>query len=394
MKTDVYNRAVGISFFAAILFLFAAQLLKLDFCASQPGSDRICTAPVENRRMSAYKDVKWSVPQIQKSIQQFNDAFNDSFGLRSTLIFLRSAFKNVVLKTPSSTKVVFGKNNWLFYTHKDSIESYRHANPYSPEELEDVVRGLISRTETLAQNGIQYFFVVAPNAGSVYPENLPNWISPVSPHTRTDQLVSRLKELGVTNFIDLRPALIQAKAMYDTPIYYQADIHWNALGAYYGYKAIVEHIRQNCKTSMSLKSLPGPIPLSEMDMKKVDFIGGDLSNILALPKRYKYKAYEVELRKKTYETVEQDPHQNFVTSNRATKTPRVMVFRDSFFMAMVPYFSQTFGEVIYRAHRFDRDIVAEKKPELIVDEIVEYTLFHKNIFRMDTLGDWNSQAKN
>ena len=69
---------------------------------------------------------------------------------------------------------------------------------------------------------------------------------------------------------------------------------------------------------------------------------------------------------------------------KSEKKYKVLVFRDSFTEAMLPYLSETFGEVEYIwNHNFNsyQDKIREYKPDIVIHEMVERYI---DVLKIDT----------
>jgi len=80
----------------------------------------------------------------------------------------------------------------------------------------------------------------AANKHSIYPEHLPGSLRPVSEKRRLDQLLDYMGARSDVRLIDVRPALLEAKK--EKRVYHWTDSHWNDLGAYHAYRAVMERL--------------------------------------------------------------------------------------------------------------------------------------------------------
>ena len=58
----------------------------------------------------------------------------------------------------------------------------------------------------------------------------------------------------------------------------------------------------------------------------------------------------------------------FINDHRPLK---VLIFRDSFFTAMIPFFKESFGESVFIWSSYDRSLIDIEKPDLIICEVIE-----------------------
>jgi hypothetical protein len=89
--------------------------------------------------------------------------------LAHSLSTLTTSYKVKLFGTsPKPEKVRVGTNDWL-YLH------YFPANyvprPFTEAELDVMTAKILERAEFCRENGIQYYFAIAPNKATIYPEN-------------------------------------------------------------------------------------------------------------------------------------------------------------------------------------------------------------------------------
>ena len=112
--------------------------------------------------------------------------------------------------------------------------------------------------------------LLARDKNTIYPQHLPHWARD-APHSVADTLLARVP---ATTYIDTRPALSEAQQDSEFALYYKADSHWNACGAWVGFKALVSEM---AKTDPAL----GVLAAHPMRVTKVvDYLTGDLSALL------------------------------------------------------------------------------------------------------------------
>ncbi len=284
---------------------------------------------------------------------EFEQYFNDHFGLRNNLVRWYSLLQFKWLKISSMpTVVVIGKAGWLFNASDKMIEDYRGLLQYSSEDLIKIKDQIVREKAFMDSKGIVYLIVLCPNKDTVYPEFMPDTITRVRNSRRLDQLTDYLKEDGKAPLIDLRNALRQVKKTY--PLYYKLDTHWNTFAGFVAYQEIMKEL---------MKIFSGLSPLSladfEITTETEDKADGDLVSPLAM--------YGVlpEVR------VNLNPRNNFPASKRIRK---VLVFHDSFFHALYPYMGHDFETVILREHgekAVDLKLIEDEKPNVVIFQVSE-----------------------
>src|SRR5262249_28073941 len=123
--------------------------------------------------------------------------------------------------------VVLGRDGWLFYSGEGAgAEPFSGpTGSFTQQELIGYQRLLEQRRDWLAQRGVGYLFVVAPNKQSIYPEYLPPGCNLGPSQHRLDQFLAHMQQHSTVAVVDLRPALREAKRL--APTYFKTDTHWN-----------------------------------------------------------------------------------------------------------------------------------------------------------------------
>ena len=129
---------------------------------------------------------------------------------------------------PWSSRVLLGRDGWLFVAGGRPLESYRRTQPFTDDELAAWTEVLEARRAWLAARGIAYLLVVPPDKHNVYPEHMPAAIRPLRDVSHLDQLLAYLADHSTVDVVDVRPALLAAKERH--PVFPRTDTHWNEIG--------------------------------------------------------------------------------------------------------------------------------------------------------------------
>lgn len=145
--------------------------------------------------------------------------------------------------SPGDAVIGYGGWDFLGDTHQDSISSHRRsATPADEERNSRIISAGIAWDLWLREKGVRVFrIMVVPDKQSVYGEYAPKWAK-TSPDAPIERLKS-LPEKGVHVF--LAPALLSAARSRTERLYYMHDSHWNELGAWLGYRAFAESVREH-----------------------------------------------------------------------------------------------------------------------------------------------------
>ena len=184
--------------------------------------------------------------------------------------------------------VLLGKDGWLFHQTDRVIPYIQGADSRLARRNWNAGVLLWTRERKwLAARGAHYLVVFAPEKHTVYPEFLPDSITGLSRETRLDQLMRHLRERSETPVLDLREAICEGKAQ--GQIYYKLDSHWNALGTYLAYAAIVDRIKDWFPSNR-------PFTLVSVEKTMTGKSTGDLVRSLALEGSMRENVPQVQLK--------------------------------------------------------------------------------------------------
>ena len=328
----------------------------------------------------ARPDLK-SLGQVGKALELYYD---DHFTFRDSLIFLGNFIRLNYLSSSPNPKVIIGKEDWLYYRGDVSnlTEGYSLSSPLTKEQLISLQLYLEAKRNWLADKGIRYLFVVAPDKQSVYPEFLP--VNYFSEGRLLDQLIDHLRANSDVDVLDLRDALRRAKA--DHPVYFKTDTHWNEYAGFIACNVILQRL------GASFPALR-PLSLADYEITSQKVKGRDMADMLAMGDLFKEDApkmsktspkvwYGCDLKYELPGAVKIGGSDYFATERMTypkDRLPRVVVFGDSFSRYLLPYFSESFGRAVF-LHIWDSSPAAQKTailnemPDIVIDEIVERLL--------------------
>ena len=194
----------------------------------------------EMRPLAAWPD--WRAAKFEKWPAAFEAWLGDHFPSRTRVVQWYGIVRHRWLGEPSS-RVVVGRDDWLFYTGEMTVEDLLGRDRLSEAELTDWRRALEGRRAWWRERGAEYLLVLVPNKSTVYPEKLPAFLRAQTRPGKLDQLLSHLREQkSPVPLLDLRPALRAAKAQ--QIVYWPTDSHWNAEGLAAACDAITARLRE------------------------------------------------------------------------------------------------------------------------------------------------------
>ncbi|GEM_PF-3044429 len=248
-------------------------------------------------------------------------------------------------------QVVVGKQGWLYYyseqVHEGVTFSEAARGPFHPQSLVDLKKHLEGQRQWLKERGAAFVIVVVPNKSTIYPEFLPPGFRASGP-SRLDQIVSYLEKNSDLRLVDLRPAFREARTLY--PVYHKQDSHWNDYGAFICFRETAR--------ALAAAGVPGikPPSLDEYEVEVVPKKNSDLADMLLV--------------------VDQLGNEEVMLKRRGAapaKVPlKIVVYHDSFWDRLAPYFVERFDVVIASKRKhIDYESLLSHKPDVVVLQICE-----------------------
>ncbi|MGQ9486108.1 MAG: alginate O-acetyltransferase AlgX-related protein [Desulfosoma sp.] len=331
------------------------------------------TSVTEKRALAPLPSWPASAEELMTFPSTFEKWFDDHFGGRHRLV---QAYHLMALALGSSgtPRVLVGSKGWLYYTDPNdgnNVEDYRRTDPLTPQELERWRLVLETKASWLKSQGIAYLFLVVPNKHTIYPEYYPSRIRVRGERSRLDQFMDAMHGSDVP-VMDLREPLRQAKIF--GPLYHKTDSHWNALGAALAANLILE----------KLGSLDPGIHGQRFGVDDFSWHstpGGDLARMLSLSSLLRevrvpvIRPGRLRCAPKVPEPVLDAEDPDLVITTCRSEGKSAVVFRDSFFTGLRPFFSEHFTRTVYTTALPEIDTLEQfvrmYAPDVVLEERVE-----------------------
>ena len=306
--------------------------------------------------------------------------------------------RNAFIKIKATADVTAGK--------LESNGVYRCKDNYLMEELTVPSDKLLENTlSSLKQFKRQYkkldaFFLLAPNAGNILEEKLPNFTKLNDQDQSMDKFFKEIKRYGYTP-IDVRDTF--ATHTEDTQIYYRTDHHWTTDGAYLAYKQEVKKMKLT--DEVTYKPYVVKNDFRGTLASKSGFVNG-VNDAIKIYMPYKDKDYNnsviyyADTKTKTTEFYQldnldtKDAYTVFGGSNHpmyTIKTPtksskRLLLVKDSYANSFIPFLAQSYREIVVVDPRYFFDNIDDIiKAEEITEVMFLYnanTFFNDNSLEM------------
>jgi alginate O-acetyltransferase complex protein AlgJ len=257
-------------------------------------------------------------------------------------------------------KVVEGRHGRLFLANDANrlLDQHRGEIRFSEDQLRQWRLLLETRTAWLEQRGIRHFFLIAPNAHSVYPEDLPDGVETASERP-VEQLLGHLAAHGLDSGV-VYP-LETLKAGRDVHAYPKTGSHWSGLGAFLASRALLQEIA---------RELPIDVPaIDEFEVEELTYFGD-------LGAKLRPQATSTYVR-----LTPRDPRVHLIEDNRVRNTGRRMIYEaregsgtleclvygDSFAVRVLPFLAESFRRVTFvHMPNLDFDLVRDLAPDVVV----------------------------
>ena len=338
----------------------------------------------EKRLLATFPSIPASLPQVKSYFSDIDNYLNDHFGFRDWMVFRYQTEVKKRFDINTVSKVHKGTNDWYFYTGMKTLENFTGRHLLNTNDLNNWIETYKGKQRWLEKQGILYLFVVPPDKPTIYGEFVGEpWLSKKG-KTRLSQLKSVIEVDEKSPFLDLSPKLVEMGR--DEILFFKSDTHWNQYGAYLAYLTMAEKIESLFPGIQFKKDFTFSKTIKRKCEQKSSTCG-DLTNMLL-----NYDSFD-----ESFKVVDEFPHCavdqefNYNFSNLSTtaedpyiakscpsKELRALVFRDSFFIALEPYFSENFKEVIYLWKSYDQKNIEELltvfKPDIVIEEKAERNL--------------------
>ena len=287
----------------------------------------------------------------------FDDYFQDHFGFREEMVTAFHSVTETALKDTLNDDVIIGKNDFLFFS--ETINDYLGTNRLTDFDIERIAVVLRMQQDYITSQGMDFAFTLAPNKSTIYPEYMPDYLSPTGEQSNRERLEEALVRHGV-NCIPLADELISAKDQ--GLLYHYHDTHWNERGAQIGYRAIMEAILPDAEYAR----YEGLTPATRNDH------AGDLHYFLFPSEEGRMEAPDYGIAFEYTRDAAAPGRTTTIGTTSDANDYRLLLYRDSFGDAILPYLSTNLGRVLYDSEfPYNYSALAEERPNGVVIELVE-----------------------
>lgn len=358
-----------------LIVLFVALLvIPLVFADFEGGK----VSQSEKRVLSKFPIFSWGKTAEELAGQPngfraaFEDWLNDNVGGRALASYVDANMQYHVFGVSAKKNTLIGKDEWLFFYTDPILDDFRNAITLDEQVLAENAAHIETIADYLGEKGIALQLMLIPDKKTVYPEYYPDGIVVQDRPSRTQQIVDYFKAHVKTPLLDIR-GILQAKKA-DEMIYFKAidAAHWNNLGAFYGYQALLEAIYDQ------LPDMPmpdwGDYSINPFEAHDLFFDAIKISEInygvWPNGRQYTFHPDSAFFDKYNFLTFSGDPvsyKARLINENQAL--PKMLFVGDSYTMSMLQYLGWDFSEITF-LHFADIQYMPELLADLDVDIVV------------------------
>ncbi len=313
----------------------------------------------ENRALS-------EKPQIYTETGILNTQFfnelqtyvSEHFAFRGELVEADSRIKYELFHTPCDDQVVIGTDGWLFFG--ETLSDYAGVT-LTGAELDRIAEKLQEVCNYVRRQGKEPLFVIVPNKNSIYGEYMPARFGSCAEIRNLTLLQERMDERNIP-YVDALRILSDNKEKDE--LYLHEDTHWNHTGA----RLVLNEI-------YAVYGVPETYDLAGYTVEERH--EPDLYKIL-FPAAEHYEAQRIYDDGKDYQYIGRLHSLDDITirtSSNAGSGKTILVYRDSFARAMIPFMGATFDNAVFnRSTPYDLSLVEQTECDYVLFEIVERNL--------------------
>ncbi len=306
-------------------------------------------------------------------------SYNEAYYKNTTLQGVITRYDYSLLGKVEDKNVLVGKEGFLFEVFRENsnynyIQDYLGEYAYTAESLESIYHFLKLRQTAYRNQGAEYIVAVIPSAQTIYEEYLPDYVRRQAGQTRLEQLTGYLKSKDDLTLINLSDALMAAKPM--GVLYNNTEDSLNSLGQYFVYQALYNALPEQIKAGTQL------VPFDHVNLYTHYTPGKTLAKRAGLSDIVKNVTVSLSntmefnyLLQELYTGTEITYAGHNADGQTAGQTVLLEFSNEWDKIQLMPYFSSTFDDVVYRnSHDFHMLTLETAQPTLVIQFIHEYEL--------------------
>ncbi|MDE6055584.1 MAG: hypothetical protein K2G55_17920 [Lachnospiraceae bacterium] len=312
----------------------------------------------ENRTLSE-KPVFWAEEGWNRDyFQELQTYVSEHFAFRSELVAADSMIKYKLFHTPSDDQVVIGKEDWLFFG--ETLSDYAGVT-MTDSELDQIASKMTEVCDYIESQGKKPLFVIVPNKNQIYPEYMPMRFGNKAEQSNLTLLQEKLLQAGIP-YVDAYHILLEGKI--EDEMYLHEDTHWNNTGA----RLVLNEIYK----------VYGLTDRYELTVYQIEESHSPDLYAILFPAVEHFEAQRIYKDGKSYQYIGRMHSVDDLKIRTAAEDGNgksILVYRDSFGRALIPYMGGTFDNVTFnRSTPYDLSLVKDTECDYVLIEIVERNL--------------------
>lgn len=346
MKREKIGKWIYVTLFFVICLIHSAGML---FYHSELAENRILSE----------KPAFWTDEGFNSGyFQELQTYVSEHFAFRSELVAADSMVKYHLFHTPADDQVVIGKDGWLFFS--ETLADYAGV-AMTDDELGQIAEKMSEVCGYIESQGKHPLVVIVPNKNQIYPEYMPARFGAKAEQNNLTLLQEKMQEAGVP-FVDAYHILLEGKAADE--MYLHEDTHWNNTGA----RLVLNEI-------CAAYGLEDRYELAGYQVEESH--SPDLYGML-FPDEAHLEPQRVYDDGRNYDYIGRMHSVDDMKIRTAAQTGNgksILVYRDSFGRALIPYMGGTFDNVTFnRSTPYDLSLVEKTECDYVLIEIVQRNL--------------------
>jgi alginate O-acetyltransferase complex protein AlgJ len=312
-------------------------------------------------------------------VNKLDNYFNEQLPGRNNMITTNNLVEFSIFKQlANNPSVYFGEDGWMFYVNGKIREIYENRHPLTEQELKKMKDVLVARRDWLQKRNIHFYIMFPPSSCYIYKEKVGPRLQQFNNKSRIDQLLEYLKRNTDLDIIDLYTPMMEAKKKCPYNLYYKNDPHWNFVGGYFAYCAMINHIKKD------FPDVGDPLLFNDIKWLEFDDNNAGLLLLMAIDKYYTCHQYYPTSDKLIIPTDTIYPNYPELISpqnpicllNNRGNHPSMLMYRDSFSNFLAKYLNNNFNRIIYIwTPIFYPTIIEKEKPDMVILEMADNLMY-------------------
>lgn len=307
--------------------------------------------------------------EFSKDIETY---LSDQFVHKRFWTSVKATAQKAVLKKDNNG-VYFGEDGYLFEKFDSSSEQL--------DDNSESISRFLEKTK-----GVSVYGLLAPTSIELYPEKLPKFAPTASESDAIQRVEGRVE--GEIGWIDAASALKEEK---EQPIYYRTDHHWTTHGAYIAYRSAIEEmgmeplsadeftiqtVSENFRGTYDAKANDPTVAADEIDVYLPKFhVSYDIDIDDGQSKMESLYAWEFLDKRDQYSFFLGGNHRAVTIHSHVQNGRKLMIIKDSYAHALVPFLANHFEEIYMVDLRYDhRNMAQVVKEKGIQNVLVVYNI--------------------